>query len=75
MVVGGLVAYICQPYICTPEKLFRGAKDEGARVFWEFQRSPSRLLSSMIEYIFFLTINMQQPSLTTMSYSGIIIHL
>ena len=29
--VGGLEAHICKTYLCTPRKLFRGAKNEGAR--------------------------------------------
>ena len=39
---GGAVVHICKTYLCTPRKLLRGAKNEGARYVWEFQRSPSR---------------------------------
>ena len=49
---GGLVTYIYKTYLCTPRKPFLGAKNEGARDVWEFQRSPSRLLSSTVEWIF-----------------------
>ena len=57
---GGLVTYICKTYLCTPRKLFRGAKNEGARDAWEFQRFPSRLLPSIAlnEYLS-LRINIQ----------------
>ena len=49
---GGAVVYICKTYLCTPRTLLRGAKNEVARDVWEFQRSPSRLLSSMVKCIF-----------------------
>ena len=49
---GGAVVHICKMYLCTPRKLLQGAKIEVVRDVWEFQRSPSRLLSSMIKCIF-----------------------
>ena len=49
---GGLVTYICKTYFCMLRKLFQEAKNEDARDVWEFQRSPSRHLSSMVERIF-----------------------
>ena len=45
----GLVSYICKTYLCTPRNIIRGNKNEGARDVWQIQRSPSRLLSSMVE--------------------------
>ena len=50
--LGEFVTHICKTYMCTPRKLFRGANNEGARDVWGFQRSPSRLLSSMVEFNF-----------------------
>ena len=47
-----LVAHICKTYFCTSRKLLRGAKNEVARDVWEFQRSLSRLSSSMVKCIF-----------------------
>ena len=47
----GIVLYSCKMCLCTPRKLFRGTKNKGARDVWDFQRSPSRLLSSMVECI------------------------
>ena len=49
---GGAVVHICEKYLCTPRKLLRGAKNEVARDVWEFQRSSSRILSSMVKCIF-----------------------
>ena len=56
---GWAVVYICKTYLCTPRKLVRGAKNEVARGVWEFQRSPSRLFSSMVNAYLSLKINMQ----------------
>ena len=49
---GGAVLHICRSYLCTLRKLLRGYKNEVARDVWGFQRSPSRLLSSMGKRIF-----------------------
>ena len=49
---GGLLCIAANVFACTPRKLRRGAKNEVARDVWEFQRSPSRLLSSMVKCIF-----------------------
>ena len=49
---GGLVAYICKTYLCTPKKLFWGAKNEVARDVWEFQHFPLRVLSRMVKCTF-----------------------
>ena len=48
---GGLLCIDANEFVCTPKKLLRGAKNEVARDVWEFQRSPSRLLSSMVKCI------------------------
>ena len=48
---GTCCAYLQNVFVYT-EKLFRGAKNEGVRDVREFQRSPSRLLSSMVKCIF-----------------------
>ena len=50
---GGAVVHIRKTYRYTPIKLLRGAK-EVARDVWEFQRSPSRLLSSIVKSMFIL---------------------
>ena len=74
-IFGGLVSYICKMYLCTPGKLFRGVENEGARDVWEFQHSPSRLSSSMVECVSIPEDTMQSPSLTTMDNKGITINL
>ena len=51
---GGLVTYLCKTYLCTPRKLFRGVTNEGATDVWEFQRSPSRILSCMVDICYTL---------------------
>ena len=75
-ILGGLVTYICKSHLCTPRKLCRGAKNEGARDDLEFQRSPSQILSCMVECIF---IPEDKHAITVLEnyglYSGIIIHL
>ena len=43
-----LVSYIYKTYSCSPGTIFGGTKNEGARDVWEFQRSCSRLLLSMV---------------------------
>ena len=67
------VSYICTTYLWTPRKLFRGTTNECAREVWEFQRSPSRILSNMVECIIIPEDTNSKPSLTTMDYNGIII--
>ena len=49
---GGAVVHICKTYLCTTRKMLRGAKNEVATDVWEFQCSPSRILSSMVKCIF-----------------------
>ena len=74
MLVAGLVAYICNTYMCTPRKLFRGARNEGSRDVWEFHGTPRGFCHVWLKWLL-LRINMQRPSLTTVGYSGIIIHI
>ena len=46
---GGAVVHTCTPYLCTPRKHLRAAKSKVARVVWQYQRSPTRLLSSIVK--------------------------
>ena len=56
---GSCCAYL-QNLLCTPRKHRRAAKDKVARIVWEYQRFPTRLLSSMGKYMYLsLKINMQ----------------
>ena len=50
---GGCCVYL-QNVFMYAENLLRGANNEVARDVWEFQRSPSRLLSSIVECIFII---------------------
>ena len=51
VIEGVLLCIYAKRYLCTPKKLLRGAKNEIARNVWRFQRSPLRLLSSMVKML------------------------
>ena len=44
--------YLQNVFVYAEKTVSRGYNNEGARDIWEFQRSPLRILSSMVECIF-----------------------
>ena len=65
---GGACCAYLQNVLMNAEKLLWGAKNVVARDVWEFQSSPSRLLSSMVKCIFILGDKHAKPTLTTMGW-------
>ena len=50
---GACFVYL-QPCLYQPRKMFRGTEKNGVKDVWDFRRSPSRLLSSMVERMLLL---------------------